>query len=347
MSRAAILPFPGDPFLINYWLKFYDNIWGQEIDKLYIYLNSPIEKPVVDYIRDRIGRSKNINFTYNDTQIEHGDAINRTLDLITEEYLMLIEDDAIVFRSGMVDECFSLLESGNYDIIGSRRGSCSQEIIDQADKLWKIPDTGFSDNGPNFWPCYFFTKTDILKATSRRFSARAWTQGETITPLQYVVEAPLVNGDTFVNTSLELRAMIPESRIHYVPQYHLHPDDHENFMYSKTVFDGKAPWLHIGSLSSGVGGVLRDEQNRALTRRLIDDPKGPTILESWANTEMEKKEWERRIAFWLTFWDNREVEKIEEFSDLYKAAIDRIINQYKLGYKNILRMQSVYKSLGV
>ena len=48
-SRGALLPYPGDPYLLNYWLKFYDDIWGKEVDKLYIYLNSYFT--IVSFIR--------------------------------------------------------------------------------------------------------------------------------------------------------------------------------------------------------------------------------------------------------------------------------------------------------
>lgn len=347
MSRAVILPFPGDPFLLNLWLKFYDNVWGDEVDKLYIYLNSSVEKRVVRYIKDRARRSKNTMVLYEPQMADHGESINKTLDHVKEEYLMLIEDDAIIFKSGMVDMCFSLLESDKYDIIGSKRGSCALEIIEAADKKWNIKETPYGDNGPNFWPCFFFTKTAILKQTTRHFGARAWKQGENITPLSYVVEVPVVYGDTFVNTSLELRATIPEERIYYVPQYHLHPDDWRNFENSRTVFDDKAPWLHIGSLSSGISGVLRDEFNRPLAYRFTREKEQATVLEPWANTLMEKREWERRICFWLMAWDNREEGKIEEFAQAYKAAIDQVIRQYKLNYKDILKMQCIYKTLGL
>lgn len=349
MTRAAILPFPGDPFLISYWLRFYDEIWGGEVDQLYIYLNTFAEKAVVDYIKARVAKSKNITFTYNPSQIEHGDAINHALDQVKEDLVMLIEDDAFIFRSGVVDRCFKTIESGEKDIVGSKRGSCSFEILNAAEAKWNIPATGFGDNGCNFWPCYFFTKTDILKKTSRRFGARAWHKGETIDPLQLVVEAPEVVGDTFVNTSLELRAMIPEDRIAYVPQYHASPDDIDHFRKQVFLFDGKAPWTHIGSLSSGVGGVLRDNQNRALTKRFIEPEKGPTVLEAWANSDGEKREWERRVAWWATFYENAKDlnEEIVEFYDLYGQAVQRIIDQYGLSSSNIRQMQKAYRTLGL
>lgn len=353
MSRAALLPFPGDPFLLKYWLGLFDKVWGKEIDTLYIGFNSPVEKAVVNYVKKLCNRP-NIVLDYVPDMADHGPTINKLLDMVKEDYVMLIEDDAFIFRSGMVDMCFNLIESGRYDIVGSKRGSCAFEILEAAKRKWGISYEGLGDQGPNFWPCYFFTKVDILKSTTRHFGARAWQCHERIQPLEYDVEVPVVYGDTFVNTSLELRAVIPESRIYYVTQYHAHPDDYENFE-NKTpymVFDGQAPWTHIGSLSSGISGVLRDDQNRALARRMIDNSKGPTKLEDWCNSEGERKEWERRVCWFKTFYDTADIKELEEndmldFYNAYGAAIAQIINQYRLRTKYIDRLRSCYQTLGL
>ena len=51
MSRAVLLPTPCDPFLIKYWLENFSRYYEDNIDKLYVHLNSPIEKEVIDYKR--------------------------------------------------------------------------------------------------------------------------------------------------------------------------------------------------------------------------------------------------------------------------------------------------------
>ena len=106
MSRAVILPHPADPFLLMYWLHFFDEVWGSEVDKLYIYVNSPMERPVIDYMRDLCAKNPKISWQYNDVQVEHGYAIKRTLDIVQEDHVMLIEDDGFIFRPGIVDNCF-------------------------------------------------------------------------------------------------------------------------------------------------------------------------------------------------------------------------------------------------
>lgn len=142
--------------------------------------------------------------------------------------------------------------------------------------------------------------------------------------------------------------MVPERRILYVAQYHAHPDDKKHFEQKSeyTPFDGYASWTHIGSLSSGVDGALMDDQGRSLARRLIDPPQGPTVLpEAWCHTtsEMEIMEWERRVQWWQSFWENRDPDEIQEFADLYRKALDQIITQFKLNPKRIRERQEIYK----
>lgn len=350
MKRTAILPFPGDPFLLAYWLRFFYG-WQDKVDKLIVYMNSPIEEAVVEYCRKLCSVfGDKILFVYIDKQIEHGDAINNALELVQTEYVMLVEDDGFIFKPEIVDFCFERLNT--FEIVGSKRGSCSKEILDRASELWKICYEGEGDQGPNFWPCFFFTKTYNLLDTDRRFGARAWFKGDVIFPLgNYVVKDDVIASDTFVNTSLQLRAKFSEDKIFTMQQYHAHPDDlrHYNKQYLYSMFSPVASWCHIGSLSSGVGGLLRDENNRFLSRRLIDKPEEKTVIpQEWCQTDMERHEFERRVQMWLTFWQKAEVTpEIKEFHTLYGKAIDTLITQYGLNNKRIRVRQEIYKTVGL
>ena len=355
MSRCAILPFPGDPFLLHYWLSFYGSThpesprWGNYIDTLYIYFNSPIEEAAVKNIEALCNYLYiGIHLIYNNQQIEHGEAINRTLDVVKEDYIMLIEDDGFIFKPEIVDVAFKMIETGGMQIVGSKRGSCHMEILSAAQKKWGLNYEGYGDQGPNFWPCFFFCRKDLLLKTDRQFGARAWKQGEIVLPLEHEVLAPQIHSDTFVNTSLQLRAIVPENQIAYFPQYHGNTDDYPDYLAKTNLCDGKAPWTHAGSLSSGVGGILTDDQGRALARRKIDPPKGSDRLPNYCNTEQERLEWERRVMWWERFWRFAAWnENIAEFYDLYKKAIDRIVKQYGLDEKRIEQRLNIYRELGL
>lgn len=350
-SRAAILPYPGDPFLLLYWLHFYDTVWGKEIDKLYIYLNSPIEQPVVDFIK-KLCLERNINLQYLPHMGDHGPAITRTLDIVEEDLVMLVEDDGFIFKPGIVDFCFSQLESGEYDIVGSKRGSCHEEILTAAQRKWGIQYEGEGDQGPNFWPNFFFASKALLQSTDRNFAAKAWHKGDYIPEMDYTVLSDVIYGDTFVNTSIQLRGIVPIHRIYIVPQYHGSPEDIAHARMGKYLFDGRAPWTHIGSLSSGVGGVLRDEHNRHLDKRLTAEPEASTHFPpEWCTNDQQKDEWERRVQWWLTFYEwalqDPRTEEIKDFRDAYGRAVQQVIDIMELRIGNIHQRQKAYKSLGL
>jgi hypothetical protein len=307
MSRAALLPHPADPFMLKYWLKFYNEVWKNEVDKLYVLVNSPIEPEVAAYMKSMLMKQDKCDWAFLPNQIEHGHALDYLLDMCQEDYVMLIEDDGFIFKGGYVARHFSQIESGEFDLIGSPRGSCSQEIWDAAQRKWGLDYGGYGDVGPNFWPCYLFTHKKNLLATDRNFCAKFWAQGETIEPLQHVVQTPDgIAGDTLVSTCLQLRAMIPKEKILTIPQYHGSPDDLIDYDRLTNLWDGKAYWTHVGSLSSGTHGVLCDDFGRALARRKIDPPKDSSAIPAHCNSIGEKKEWSRRVQWWLTFLEHYE-----------------------------------------
>ena len=344
-SRAAILPFPGDPLLLNYWYKLFKEHWRDEIDKLYIYMNSTVEKDVVDYIRNIIDKDEKVVFIYVPIQTEHGDCINRCLDVVQEEYIMLVEDDAYIWTKGIVSQCFNQLECGSHDIVGSKRTSCSQEILDVAKKKWGLEYEGVGDNGPNFWPNFFFCKKELLLQTDRKFGANHWNPGEKIEALDHVCTTECA-GDTFVHTSLQLRNLVEEKRISYVPQYHGHPEDIKHYEKREFLFDGKAPWCHIGSLSSGISGLIRDDKGRRLASRDFDPPvEGEITLPHAPNNEFEKMEYERRVQWWLKFYWSAPAIGLAEFRGQYKIGLDRIVQQFKLDRKRIQKRQQIYNQM--
>lgn len=350
MSRAAFLPFPGDPFLLHYWLKNFNKFWSNEVDRLYIAHNSAIEPEIAEYIEDLARRmvGDKLTFLYTSRQTDHGIVINEMLDACNEDHILLVEDDGFIFKPGVVNHWFEMLEVGRFDVIGSKRGSCSLEILDYAKKKWSLSYEGLGDQGPNFWPCFLFTSKKILLDTDRNFRARAWDRGEMIEQLDYVVDVDRVVGDTFVNTSLQIRDKVPKDRIHCVPQWHGSPDDIADYENKRYLFGGDAYWCHIGSLSSGVGGILCNDKGYSLSTKKDGEPQYPNaILPGWCNSEGEKNEWERRVQWWFTFWQNREPGMIDEFAEQYFNAIQRIIQQYGLSPKNISRRQEIYKTLGL
>ena len=346
-TRGAILPFPGDPFLLRYWLNLFDTVWGKEVDHLYIILNSTIEIEMVNYIYRLIEGHDNIILTYIDHQIEHGDGINMALEMVKEELIMLVEDDCYIFKPGKIDECFRAIEDGQYDVVGSKRGSCSEEISAVSRDKYNLDYGGHGDTGCNLWPNLFFSSKQLLIETDRNFKARRWQVGEMIEPLQHMVMSDDVVGDTFVNTSIQILAKVPQSRIKYIPQYHGYAHDLDDYLRSQNLWDGHCPWVHVGSLSSGVGGSLRDDRNRPLTQRKLPNVQTSPIAPISDN---DKKEWERRVQWWLTFYQTAQptiTENEQDFYNQYGGAVTRLIETLALSMQHIRSRQNAYAKLGL
>lgn len=239
MARIALLPTIGQTHILGEWFKSYEN-WQHEIDKLYI----------------------------NVAGSSHGGSLKEMMSWVKkDDILMFIEEDAIIFKTGIVEECFKEIEEGNYDALGSPRMSCHPEIAIAAKKKWKLDYTGFGDKGPNYWPNFFFCKVSDLLKTDLDFGAKSWKQGDYIKELDHTVKEKAISGDTFVWISIQLRAM--GLKIKEIPQYHCSPYDLQDHQEKKNIFDGECPWFHLGSLAGNFHHPNSDMERLELERRTM------------------------------------------------------------------------------
>lgn len=327
MSRAVILPTPTSPFQLKYWLDMYERNVEPEVDMLYVHING-IYKPEELEAMLKLCEMHSAMVMFTDHQIEHGTAIDKILDTVTEEHVMLIEDDCFVFKGGFVNKMFTLLENGAFLVIGSKRGSCGNEILEASKTKYKLDYSGLGDSGCNFWPSYFFIATQALRDTDRHFHAKEFRAGvfceelnHTFTETQY--------GDTFVNTSIQIMAKYPQQSIHYIPQHHASPDDSIWYNKKQGLFDGQAKYIHVGSLSSF-------NINQAQFANIPN--------------QQEKREWERRVAFWTMFWEHSQAQlppELGELSTRYKAKLDQMIAEMRLSISKVNQFKAIYRTLGL
>lgn len=325
-SRAALLPYPGDPFLLKLWFKYYER-WSAEVDRLYVYVNSPGSKEVINYIKALVEEHDKTFFIYIDRQIEHGEALRQMVQLANEDYIMFVEDDGFIFKPDYVKSSFEAIESGRVDAVGSRRGSCSLWLYQAASQKYGVNNDGYGDNGPNFWPNFFFAKReDLLKVTN--FGARFWKEGEMVREVGMIAPEDSA-GDTFVEGSLQLRAM--GLRFDYVPQYHGSTDDEPDYLNKTNIWDGVCPWLHVGSLSSGYHGMLKPDYQ---------------INYDHFRSDQERLELERRVAFWQ--WGLEEAANtpgLPSVKKQYSQALQKLINGYTLSTSRINTRIARYKEV--
>jgi len=237
--RSVLLPMTPNYAVAGLWFKFYER-WQDEVDKVEVNFNTK----------------------------SHGKGIKDLVLSTKANYIMLAEYDGIVFKKGFVDEMFSLIEEGEYDIVGSPRMSCTPEVAEVAKKKFNLDYEGYGDRGPHFWPCFFFTKTSLLEKTDMHFESFGKKKGEYIKMLDHEVK-DVFGGDTFTWTSLQLRSVVKPERILEINQYHSSLYDLEDYRKNINLFDGKCDRFHIGSIAGNIVKPNTDQEKWELERRIM------------------------------------------------------------------------------
>lgn len=332
MSRAAFLPSVGDPFPLLHTIKYFNNIWQDEVDSLYIIVASVVEQEVVNLLLPLLNHPK-MKVTCICQELQHGAAIDEMLERCTEDNILLIEDDSIIFKKGIVDHYFNLIESGEVDMIGSPRMSCHPKIAEMVQKKYHLDYSGYGDKGPAYWPCFLWVKKEDLLHTDRDFKTHIWQPGDNI--CGHIVDETIF-GDTFVHTSVQLRDM--GLRILDIPQYHCGPDDFINRRVQRGIFDRHCGYLHFGSLSSGIGSYLLDDENIALAYR-SHRPKVYSTLAT-PQSDTDKIEMTRRVAWWLEAYKSPFPDCT--WKELYIKAINKLVTQFSISSIDINTWRDIY-----
>lgn len=327
MSRAVLLPVVGDPYILTAWVKQYSK-WAGRVNKLYYYLNGL--GSVNDQVRNYdISILSGLGSGFAVTEIlEHGQGLATLLAMAVEDHIMFVEEDVIIHNADMVDKAFRKIEAEEYDIVGSPRFSCSAGILEASKTKYGLDYTGDGDKGPNFWPNFFFASRELLNKTDLDFCSKTWKKGELIEPLDFTTEQEEA-GDTFVWGSIQLRNLVPQSRIFEIPQGHSGLTDIDDQKAGIGMFDVNTGWIHLGSLSSTA------LQNYLFAGRAMPE----------ANSEIEIREWERRLAWVLTIYEVAKAD-VEAYGikTNYESKVNEMIKARALSVKNINELKSLYRS---
>jgi hypothetical protein len=334
MSRAALLPTLGDPVLLNFWFRFYKN-FQDEIDTLYVRVASPLSEDILDYLTPEV-RDLDFKILRWPTRAQHGDNINAILEECTEDHIILMEDDVFVLQPNRIGPLFQRIEDDEVDCIGSTRGCCSPELIAAITDEFGLSDMPASpehplNQCPNLWPSVFLSKAETLKATTRDFNAARWAPGESIEGLRWVSDKEEC-GDTFVRTSIELRAA--GCRIDYVHQNHAGPVDIQQSKTEVGLFGPPPPWVHFGSLSTFMTPFLNSWGTD-------EEPALPPIPQAAADEYM------RRVGLFLVIAEHgmSDDPAMKKFNAGYNEYIERFASIDKLSRDRIQEYADIYTRL--
>lgn len=238
MKTAALLPTPGDPFVLAYWLRNYERVWKGEVDELQVLVNGQADtsaRILIDAAVDAVGG--HVHFL--GSRIGHGEAIQHLLYETDADTVVLVEDDAWVTEPGAV--AAALDSTKPWQVLGSPRGGMSPELEQVALDRWGAITGPDGSTGHGLWPCFLFANRATILATDRMFHAQTWRKGQTVPGIGVVVEGRDLTTDCMTSTAFQLR----DAGIDIVPV----PQHKE--LWQKDRPEPPPPWFHGGGLSNG------------------------------------------------------------------------------------------------
>ena len=278
MRSAALLPTPGNPFQLAYWLRNYNLVWRGEVDYLVVLTTRPLDEEVRSHLRGGVHLLGGSLLEHRTG--EHGEALEVLVRICDADVVVLCEDDAFVRRSGAVAERVAEVARGDADVVSSPRGGMSPDLFAAGVERWDCGPADDGSTGPGMWPAFVFARREALLATDLRLGPRAWDPGEVVAGLDLRVEGERLVTDTFGGAAFQLRERF---RVRNAPQYHGCPG------WSRWLDAGvDPPWFHVGSLSS-CGDLLAPEGELVLAQ------------DATLTAEAEIDEWALRVSWWRRF----------------------------------------------
>jgi hypothetical protein len=290
--RAALLPTPGEPFMLAYWLRNFET-WRDEVDELLVCVNGPYDQ-AYQMVADAGGRVMRVA-----RNIGHGPAIDWLLTNTDADEIVLCEDDAYVRRPWAVGWTFEHFVTLRSTIVGSPR--YEDNLADYVD--WDRVTGGPEDLGRALWPAFLFARRRDLLDTDRRYGdvvirlgQRIPGMGRNVTEADcaYVGTAPdSIHLDTFYTTTYQLRQ--PVELVHRTRL--IDPAAVEDWLR----YD--PPWCHLSALSA-IGMVLDG------------------MTEGLPNFGPDGGDWPRRVAWWeRTYRDSPELQA-SAYGSRYRDRLD-------------------------
>ncbi len=276
--RAALLPTPGDPFMLSYWLRNYET-WRDQVDELVVVVNGQKDPELQQYAQKIVTEAGGRCLVITDS-LGHDGAMRYLLANTEADLIVMCEDDAYVRHPEAVGQAFERIEQGKTDLIGSPR---HEDYFGQTQEWGTYIAGDLHELRHGLWPAFLFARRSDLMATDQRFQDQAWWIGDhipgwgVVTPeaCEFVGIGPeMVHLDTFFSTTFQLRAAgLRTELVHHVVVQD--PKATEEWLAEDP------PWFHVTNLST-------------LPAVLNGDP--VETLPDWAPGGGK---WTRRLAWWL------------------------------------------------
>ncbi len=330
MSRAMLLPTPGDPYVSSLWLACYKKFCQPQAGQLYAIINSGLETSAFEYTCE-LFQAAGAKITTYPHLCSHGAALKELVEKATEDYVMVMEDDFYILEAGHVDRWFQAVEKKEVDAVVSPRGCCDARIMDRISATFHLE--GKDTLQTNFWPCLVVIDRSYFDRTDMIMGAHQFPAGVYIPQINFTPDFDSA-GDTFVWMSIQLRGLgltfLSEDQYRLI-----------DVLYMKLF---PPPWVHFGSCSTSLNGALLDDQGKSLGNRSQElSPGFPPVPDEGIRDHFETK-----YAFWKLLLQHFPIPQghpAAYFNEVYGDAIERSIQGCQLRPNKIRSYQETFAKI--
>ena len=346
--RNVIITNDGNPFILNLWFKSYKS-WSHLVDYVYISISTNISDEVLNSIKNIFKNDQKIKliFKYKDMLAMHGEIICNALNKIEFGNVVILEDDIFIINPDFLDKNFKMLESNQYDIIGSTKLiSAESDLKDYLKNIFNI------DGG--FFPSMLFFNIELYKKINEQFKIflnfnknllRFHSEESALFTCTYNPNTNFI----FLKNYILKNAYSDEIATIFGIMLHLYSNSilRIDWLSHRHLIDLNAKYndcIHIGCHggTSGIYGALRNENNNPVLGNLNLPPIESMFSDCFNITV--KPEWERRIGYHLTAYENWNHNTLDQLKNDYLYGINKFINTFNLSLQSIYKYKSQINS---
>lgn len=357
MSRAVLVGTNAYPFLLRFWYELFVKYWQDEVDVVYIAVSNPEHHSTWKYIRELLGSHPKIRVIHTGTNWPN--SINQVAQTITEDSILVMHDDTLVFKSGVVDDYFKVVEAHGVVVTPITPIFTPKDLVEDLMKHAypnQVPFTSgaTTDTGYSFYCNFFFMPKALFDKTSKDFGAYTVDIGEYCPHLKWTPLVQRINSDTNFKLCLELltqgATICPIPRMEIANVYN-DPDPIQSLWTMQEAgtgpFNPDAGWIHLQSMAYHVHELYYDlgvrealsERNGGIVPNKIHDKE--TEFGIAANT------WSlaMKLAWLHIFMNEYEYEGLNEYWQHARKQIAYIIDVAEVDPDSVDHFIKIFRSL--
>lgn len=335
MTKEALMISNCFPFFIRYWREVFKK-WQNEIDKVYVAIETPLEPTTENYIRNLFKHPK-INLSPGYTAQFNG--LTKMFKESNEDLVMVLHDDTFILNKKPLDKYFALAEQGKIVVPLYRHYNPAGYIESKMNELFPkqvpfiVEETG--EKGYSFLLYLFFANRKNLEETSAYFGGSGYKKGDYFAPFKENLKEK-IGGDTGFLLGLELLAngkefiAIPheDNTTTNLSRMNNQIDFLEKSKNNKTgLFN--VDWIHIMGLAN---------QAKTWFKPLFITQGKPHIVEEiecFKDNDVVKEGFMVTMAWFYEFLDCDSFEEIKDYRNYVKLQMEFLINRFNLNTEKI------------